>query len=194
MATGHGAVVIGSEMSGAVSDIEVSDCVFVGTDRGIRLKTRRGRGGAIERLKFHRVRIRDVGAPLSINMYYKYTGADGTSAEVQDRRPRPLTAMTPTIREIECSGLDVAGARWVAGFVLGLPEQPVHALTLRDVAVVMAEQAEPHQPDMAVDLPPMARAGFLCTNATALALRNVTVANQIGPQFVLENVHRNGES
>src|SRR5699024_4329434 len=45
MVRGHGGVVIGSEMSGGVRNIVISNCVFQGTDRGIRLKTRRGRGG-----------------------------------------------------------------------------------------------------------------------------------------------------
>ena len=43
---GHGGVVLGSEMSGGVRNVVVSSCVFSGTDRGVRLKTRRGRGGA----------------------------------------------------------------------------------------------------------------------------------------------------
>ena len=38
LANGHGGVVIGSEMSGNVFDVTISDCTFNGTDRGIRLK------------------------------------------------------------------------------------------------------------------------------------------------------------
>lgn len=41
---GHGAVVLGSEMSGGIRDIKVSQCIFNQTDRGLRIKTRRGRG------------------------------------------------------------------------------------------------------------------------------------------------------
>ena len=36
MADGHGGVVIGSEMSGGVRRVVISNCVFTGTDRGIR--------------------------------------------------------------------------------------------------------------------------------------------------------------
>src|SRR4051812_42767034 len=42
---GHGGVVIGSEVSGSIRNVAISNCVFVGTDRGIRIKARRGRGG-----------------------------------------------------------------------------------------------------------------------------------------------------
>src|SRR5664280_47771 len=50
MLRGHGGVVIGSEMSGGVKRVAITNCVFEGTDRGIRLKTMRGRGGVIEDL------------------------------------------------------------------------------------------------------------------------------------------------
>ena len=48
MLSGHGGVVIGSEMSGSVRKVTISNCVFDGTDRGIRLKSTRGRGGIVE--------------------------------------------------------------------------------------------------------------------------------------------------
>ena len=44
-------MVIGSEMSGGVKNVVISNCVFIGTDRGIRIKSRRGRGGAIEDIR-----------------------------------------------------------------------------------------------------------------------------------------------
>ena len=44
MQFGHGAVTLGSEMAGGVKDLTVNRCVFLKTDRGLRIKTRRGRG------------------------------------------------------------------------------------------------------------------------------------------------------
>lgn len=41
---GHGAITIGSEMAGGVKNLNVEDCLFLHTDRGLRIKTRRGRG------------------------------------------------------------------------------------------------------------------------------------------------------
>lgn len=38
MAHGHGGIVIGSEMSGGVRNVVISNCIFEGTDRGIRIK------------------------------------------------------------------------------------------------------------------------------------------------------------
>ena len=45
-------MVIGSEMSGGVRNVTISNCTFVGTDRGIRLKSRRGRGAAVEDIRW----------------------------------------------------------------------------------------------------------------------------------------------
>jgi polygalacturonase len=64
----HGGVVIGSEMSGGVRDVVVSDCTMTGTDRGIRIKTRRGRGGAVENLSVANVTMREVGCPVVMHM------------------------------------------------------------------------------------------------------------------------------
>ena len=41
---GHGSVTVGSEVAGGVKNVRVSRCIFDGTDRGLRIKTRRGRG------------------------------------------------------------------------------------------------------------------------------------------------------
>lgn len=46
MRYGHGAVVLGSEMSGGIKEVFVTQCLFYQTDRGLRIKTRRGRGDA----------------------------------------------------------------------------------------------------------------------------------------------------
>ena len=40
MQFGHGAIVLGSEMSGGVKNLNVERCYFDHTDRGLRIKTR----------------------------------------------------------------------------------------------------------------------------------------------------------
>jgi len=52
---GHGGIVIGSEMSGGVKNIYAHDCEFNGTDRAIRIKTTRERGGYIRDLRFENI-------------------------------------------------------------------------------------------------------------------------------------------
>ena len=69
---GHGGIVIGSEMSGGVKDMVVTQCLMDHTDRGLRVKTRRGRGNTavIDGLVFRNVEMRGVKAPFVINMFY----------------------------------------------------------------------------------------------------------------------------
>jgi polygalacturonase len=47
---GHGGFIVGSEMSGGVKNIKVSNCQFLGTDVGLRFKSTRGRGGVVENI------------------------------------------------------------------------------------------------------------------------------------------------
>jgi polygalacturonase len=75
---GHGGIVIGSEMSGGVENVVVSNCVFIGTDRGIRLKSRRGRGGTVENVRISNLIMDGVLCPFTMNLYYG-CGAWGTN-------------------------------------------------------------------------------------------------------------------
>ncbi|PKK85440.1 MAG: polygalacturonase, partial [Tenericutes bacterium HGW-Tenericutes-8] len=66
MAYGHGAVVLGSEMSGGIKDLTVTQCYFKETDRGLRIKTRRGRGNSaiIDGITFENIYMDNVLTPL----------------------------------------------------------------------------------------------------------------------------------
>lgn len=83
MAYGHGAVVLGSEMNGGIKNLSVSQCYFKQTDRGLRIKTRRGRGesAVIDGITFENVYMEDVLTPLVMNMYY-YCDDDGKTEYV----------------------------------------------------------------------------------------------------------------
>ena len=70
MAGGHGGIVIGSEMSGGVRNVTISNCIFQNTDRGFRVKTRRLRGGTVENIRVSNIIMEHVYCPLIINCYY----------------------------------------------------------------------------------------------------------------------------
>lgn len=70
MVHGHGGVVLGSEMSGGIVNVTISNCVFEGTDRGIRLKSRRGRGGCVEDIRVSNIVMNKVLCPFIANLYY----------------------------------------------------------------------------------------------------------------------------
>lgn len=184
MVHGHGGVVIGSEMSGDVRNVVIANCVFVGTDRGIRLKSRRGRGGSVQDVRVTNVIMQDVLCPFTMNLYY-HIGMKG-DREIADKQPHPVDAGTPAFRRIHFSHISVRNAHYAAAFLYGLPEMPVEDVTFEDVSIVMASDARTGEPDMLDDVAPMSRAGFLARNVRGLRLERVTVTNQIGEPFLVE--------
>ncbi|MFB6188323.1 MAG: glycoside hydrolase family 28 protein, partial [Halapricum sp.] len=116
---GHGGVVIGSEMSGDVRDVTISNCSFQGTDRGIRIKTQRGRGGVVEDLRFDTIVMRDVVCPFVVNGYY-FMDIDSAPVEVDET--------TPMVRSIHFSNITARNVE-SAGFLAGLPERYFEDIT-----------------------------------------------------------------
>ncbi|TCL65333.1 polygalacturonase [Hydrogenispora ethanolica] len=182
MIHGHGGVVIGSEMSGGVRNVAISNCVFEGTDRGIRLKSRRGRGGVVEDVRVDNIIMKDVLCPIVMHLYY-HCGPGGKEPQVADQNSHPVTERTPAFRRIHLSNITAREVRTAAAFLFGLPELPISEITLDNVVIQMAEAAAPEYPDMMTHLEPMAKKGLLCANLQGLALHHVFVSNQDGPAF-----------
>ncbi len=121
MLDGHGGVVIGSEMSGGVSKVTISNCVFEGTDRGIRLKSMRGRGGIVEEIRVSNIVMRNItGEAITLNMFYNPTSEE------------PVSERTPCFRNIHISDLTVSNSN-KAGVLLGLPEMPIENITFNNL-------------------------------------------------------------
>ncbi len=57
---GHGGFVVGSEMSGGARNIFVENCTFMGTDKGLRFKSVRGRGGVVEHIYARNLYMKDI--------------------------------------------------------------------------------------------------------------------------------------
>lgn len=56
----HGGFVVGSEMSRGVSNIIVEDCIFSGTDIGVRFKSAMGRGGVVEDITIKNIYMSNI--------------------------------------------------------------------------------------------------------------------------------------
>ncbi|TAK95312.1 MAG: glycoside hydrolase family 28 protein [Verrucomicrobia bacterium] len=68
---GHGGLVVGSEMSGDVRNVFMHDCQFDGTDRAIRIKSKRGRGGVVENIYARNLKVKNMKRDVAIlNMDY----------------------------------------------------------------------------------------------------------------------------
>ena len=155
MERGHGGLVIGSEMSGGVHDVTIEDSEMLGTDRGLRLKTRRGRGGAISRVAMRRVRMERVLTAISANAHY-HCDADGHEGWVQSRVPAPVGTGTPVIEDVTVEDVDVHHLAHAAGVFLGLPETPIRGVRIRRLRLhSSAPEAVATPPVMADHVRPM---------------------------------------
>ncbi|MBI9049179.1 MAG: glycoside hydrolase family 28 protein [Anaerolineaceae bacterium] len=178
---GHGGVVIGSEMSGGVKNVVISNCIFIGTDRGIRIKSRRGRGGVIEDIRISNLIMDGVLCPFTMNLYY-HVGARGNHV-VSDKNARSVDDGTPRIRRVSFNHITAREVKHAAGFLYGLAEMPLEEISFSNVSISISEDADAGYPEMADDIPHMSKAGFFIRNAHHVRLENVEVAGQIGDAF-----------
>ena len=131
----HGGIVFGSDSSGGVHDVSVHDCSFIGTDRGIRMKTRRGRGGDVHDIRIRDIFIRDCLSAFTVNMYYR-CGAYCRDDFALDARP--VTERTPRIHDISISNVRAEGCRASIAFIAGLPESRADGITISDSSFSLA--------------------------------------------------------
>jgi len=126
MLSGHGGVVIGSEMSGGVKKIVISNCIFDGTDRGIRLKTTRGRGGVVEDIRVSNIIMKNIrDQAIVLDMEYAKVPVE------------PKSERTPQFRNIHLSG--ITGNAKTAVFINGLEEQWVEDISFSDMQLQTTE-------------------------------------------------------
>ena len=143
---GHGGFVVGSEMSGGVKNISVSNCQFLGTDVGLRFKSTRGRGGVVENIFIKNIDM--INIPTDALLFDLYYGgksasevlADGDEVKEEDVIPA-VTEETPAFRNISISRINCQGARR-AMYFNGLPEMNVENVTVNDCNITAQLGAE----------------------------------------------------
>lgn len=142
---GHGGFVVGSEMSGGVRNILVTDCQFLGTDVGLRFKSTRGRGGIVENIFIDGISMNDIKTDaITFNMYYGGKSvaemlADGDKPNNVDLKPVDET--TPIFRNIDIKNVVCNGAGRAMEFN-GLPEMPINGIKLQNINIIASSDAE----------------------------------------------------
>ncbi len=171
MANGHGGVVIGSEMSGDVRKVAISNCVFDGTDRGIRIKSMRGRGGIVEEIRIDNIVMKNISKEaITVNLVYG------------DSKPEPVSDRTPIFRNIHISNLTGTKVN-TACTVIGLDEMPISNLTFNNINIEgksgfdiqMAKDIELNNVNVGVEM----GAPFKLKNAENVMLTNVKTSTPI---------------
>jgi len=184
--SGHGGVVFGSETAAGISHVTVEDCRFEGTDRGIRIKTRRKRGGDVHHLTFQNLVMKQNLCPIALNMYYR-CGSKGTEQELFSLQALPVESSTPSVHDIYIENITSKGSKASAGFIAGLPEMPVKNLVIKNSYFSTNEQSSvsPSESDMYAGLPDTAVKSFRILNAEDPVFENVVIE---GPEkdFIFE--------
>lgn len=126
MKAGHGGVVIGSEISGGVSNLYAHHCKMSSPDldRGIRIKTNSIRGGHLKNLNYRHITIGTVKDAVVVNFFYEEGDAG--------RFPPKLEDIT-----IEHMQVDAAERAFV---LRGYDHTPISDLTLNNITISNASE------------------------------------------------------
>lgn len=170
---GHGGFVVGSEMSGGVRNISVSNCQFLGTDVGLRFKSRRGRGGVVENIYVNNINMFDIATESFLfDLYY---GGKSASEALEDGDETPAESVaysvdetTPVFRNIYVKNLTSRNARR-AMYFNGLPEMNITNINLENTTITATYGGELSESD-------------------GITFKNVKIIAKEGPALILNNV------
>lgn len=123
----HGGFVVGSEMSRGVSNLIVENCVFSGTDIGLRFKSAMGRGGVVENLTIRNIFMSNIVEEAMIfTMGYVLVNIEDNK-EGKDNKFNMEDV--PEFKNISIDNVVCDGAK-IALKVLGLEQLPIHDITI----------------------------------------------------------------
>ncbi len=179
MENGHGAVTIGSEIGAGVKEITVRDCLFRHTDRGLRIKTRRGRGkdSVLDEITFENIDMDHVMTPFVANSFY-FCDPDGRSEYVQSKEEYPVDERTPEIRHLVFKDIKATNCHVAAAYFYGLPEKKISCIEMRNVYVDFAENPKCDVPAMMTGIEPCSKMGIFVKNVENMIMDNVTIVGQ----------------
>ena len=190
MRHGHGAVTLGSEIAAGVRHLSCKKCIFEDTDRGLRVKTRRGRGedSVVEDILFEDIKMDGVLTPFVVNSYYWCCDPDGHSTYVSTKEPLPVDERTPRIKELAFRNIEAHNCHVAGTFIYGLPEAKIEKVTMENIEIDFAENPTPEYPAMMAEVEPCTNRGVFINNVKELTLKNVKVHGTAGEPFEIENV------
>ena len=171
---GHGGFVVGSEMSGGVKNILVSNCQFLGTDVGLRFKSNRDRGGVVENIHISDIYMFNIATESFLfDLYYGGKSAS-ESLEDGDVTPSdeiifPVNEKTPQFKDIFVKNIVARNVRR-AMYFNGLPEMNIDNINVENAFVTSEYGAE-------------------LAESTNINFKNVTGIPQKGPAFLFTNVN-----
>lgn len=191
MENGHGAVTVGSEIGAGVRRMVVEKCRFSHTDRGLRIKTRRGRGkdSILDEIVFRDIEMDHVMTPFTANAFY-FCDPDGRTGYVQSREVCPVDENTPEIKRLQFENIHASNCHVAAAFFEGLPERKIEKIEMRNCSISFADEAKIDVPIMSNGVEACSKKGIYAANVRQLILDGVVIEGHIGEAVETNGVDR----
>lgn len=168
---GHGGFVIGSEMSGGVKNVHISNCTFIGTDCGLRFKSTRGRGGVVEDIYISKVDMIDIPTEaIRFNLYYGGESPIPEAGQEEKEIVREVVEVsrtTPSFKNIYMRDITSIGGG-AAAFFQGLPEMKLQNIKMENMKLE-------------------AKKGITMIDASGVSFSNVEIIQKSGPAMTIFN-------
>jgi polygalacturonase len=169
---GHGGFTVGSEMSGGVKNIHVSGCTFIGTDVGLRFKSRRGRGGVVENVFISNIDMINIPTnAISFNLYYGGLSVSEMLAQNENENWQseiyPVSEETPRFKDIRMMNITCKGAHQ-AIYLQGLPEMNLENVHLENLTMESDK-------------------GLFCMDVRGITIKDLNLLNKEHPALTFIN-------
>mgnify|MGYP004466252895 FL=1 len=128
----HGGFVVGSEMSRGIENVLVENCIFSGTDVGIRFKSAMGRGGVVKDIVIKNIYMNNIiGEAIIFTMGYALVN-------IEDSKEKSSIFSKDDIPEFKDILMDniICNSAGIALKINGLKELPIHDITLKNSKLV----------------------------------------------------------
>ena len=129
---GHGGLVIGSEMSAGVKNVLIENCNFRNTDRGVRFKTRLGRGGYVENITIRNIKMKDI-KEEAIIMNMQYNGEPIERDMNYGKNVKPSSGI-PFFRNILLENIECYSAN-AAITIKGLDKKSLGEIEFKNISI-----------------------------------------------------------
>ena len=127
----HGGFVIGSNTDGGMRNIYVTDCNFIGTDIGIRVKSNPGRGGIVKDIYINNIAMGSIrNEAVLFTTYYEDVPAGKNAADVKTTANDKI----PVFQDFHLSNIACKGAE-TAISITGLPNMPVSKIYFQNIDI-----------------------------------------------------------
>lgn len=128
----HGGFVVGSEMSRGISNVLIENCIFAGTDIGVRFKSAMGRGGVVEDITIKNIQMNNIiNEAIIFTMGYVLVNIED---EHENKEEKLDSEDIPEFKNIIMENINVSSCE-TAIKINGLKEKPIHDLSFNNINI-----------------------------------------------------------